>query len=1081
MSDRYDFSDVYSGLKDFQVRTVDYVFQRMYLDADPTRRFLVADEVGLGKTLVARGVIARVAEHLDRQGVERIDVIYICSNAEIARQNIRRLALPGFKGSAFASRLTLLPMKTTGLGESRLNFISFTPNTALDLKSSLGIADERALIYWLLKRKWPALVRTKKGPMRVFQGGMGSLGRFKSHLNYLRRNAMSTVDELIEAKFSAALETYSIGGVPVFDRFEELSRVWAYEGANNSPEARKARDRFVGELRTLLARMCVGALEPDLVILDEFQRFRHVLDPNTEAGELARSLFDYTDDATETRALLLSATPYKMYTLRGEAMEEDHYTDFLETTRFLMDGKVGDFEADLHDFSRQLMSIEPGHLDHVLETKQRIERRLSRVMCRTERLASTADRNGMLREVPPGQAPVQTKDFINYVVLDRVSNELDSQGMMEYWKSAPYFPNFWDGYQIGRRYGQALEDEPGKAAAVQRLLLQNDDALLPWRDLMQYQKLDPGNARLRALADELLDQNESWRLLWLPPSLPYYQLGGPFKDMGRGNLTKRLIFSSWTVVPKVVSTIISYEAERRMMTSRKKEGLENSPEGRERFTEPLRFPKSRTSGMSAFAFIYPSVALARLADPLVLRQELVRRGQKSSRQGIVRLAESKIRRALDQAVSQTSTRIDGPADDRWYWVAGLLLDALEESAQQFMTEDLATEVWAGSEGRSAGVGFRAHVDEAMATFDRALKGQLVIGAQPKDLGRVVALIALGAPGTVAYRSLSRLPCSDEVVTLDIQDTSARIAWGFRSLFNTPEVTQLVRSTHKSGPYWQRALKYNVEGCLQATLDEYVHVLREFEGIVGQLGPDDLRELGETIQDVVSLRSSDLHAQDPLDADNSTRRMRCRFALPFGQYRSEDESQIRRSGYVRTAFNSPFWPFVLTTTSVGQEGLDFHLYCHAVVHWNLPANPVDLEQREGRVHRYMGHALRKNLAARHQSTALNGAAQNPWESMLLSAIDERSDDESDLVPFWVYPGKAKIERHVPRIPLSREEGRLTDLRRSLALYRLVFGQPRQEELVELLKQKFSDSDLALAELINTLKVDLTPRVSSLTGR
>ena len=38
--------------------------------------------------------------------------------------------------------------------------------------------------------------------------------------------------------------------------------------------------------------------------------------------------------------------------------------------------------------------------------------------------------------------------------------------------------------------------------------------------------------------------------------------------------------------------------------------------------------------------------------------------------------------------------------------------------------------------------------------------------------------------------------------------------------------------------------------------------------------------------------------------------------------------------MREAFNSPFWPFVLATTSVGQEGLDFHQYCHAVVHFGL---------------------------------------------------------------------------------------------------------------------------------------------------
>jgi hypothetical protein len=52
----------------------------------------------------------------------------------------------------------------------------------------------------------------------------------------------------------------------------------------------------------------------------------------------------------------------------------------------------------------------------------------------------------------------------------------------------------------------------------------------------------------------------------------------------------------------------------------------------------------------------------------------------------------------------------------------------------------------------------------------------------------------------------------------------------------------------------------------------------------------------------------------------------------------EETQLRKEA-VRTAFNSPFWPFVLATTSIGQEGLDFHPFCHAVVHWNLPSNPV----------------------------------------------------------------------------------------------------------------------------------------------
>src|SRR3954447_3619977 len=87
---RPDVDAVLGLLKDFQRRTVDYAFRRLYTDSDATRRFLVADEVGLGKTLVARGVVARAVDHLWND-VERIDVVYICSNADIARQNINRL------------------------------------------------------------------------------------------------------------------------------------------------------------------------------------------------------------------------------------------------------------------------------------------------------------------------------------------------------------------------------------------------------------------------------------------------------------------------------------------------------------------------------------------------------------------------------------------------------------------------------------------------------------------------------------------------------------------------------------------------------------------------------------------------------------------------------------------------------------------------------------------------------------------------------------------------------------------------------------------------------------------------------
>jgi hypothetical protein len=158
--------------------------------------------------------------------------------------------------------------------------------------------------------------------------------------------------------------------------------------------------------------------------------------------------------------------------------------------------------------------------------------------------------------------------------------------------------------------------------------------------------------------------------------------------------------------------------------------------------------------------------------------------------------------------------------------------------------------------------------------------------------------------------------------------------------------------------------------------------------------------------------------------------------------------------------------------VGQEGLDFHTYCHAVVHWNLPANPVDLEQREGRVHRFKGHAIRKNLADKHGQAAFGRRAVDPWHAMFSEASAQVTNKSlRDIEPYWVFEGSAKIERQVPLVPLTREVELLRRLRASLAAYRLVFGQPRQEDMVAYLGDRMPPDELAA--LAERLRIDLTP--------
>jgi hypothetical protein len=144
---------ILEGLKDFQQETVEYVYRRLYEDDDAVSRFLIADEVGLGKTLVARGVVAKAVDRL-WDDVDRIDIVYVCANRDIARQNINRLNITGEPDVAVATRMTLLPLYLHNLQDRKLNFVSFTPRTSFDLRSQGGIAYERALIYHILRRGW---------------------------------------------------------------------------------------------------------------------------------------------------------------------------------------------------------------------------------------------------------------------------------------------------------------------------------------------------------------------------------------------------------------------------------------------------------------------------------------------------------------------------------------------------------------------------------------------------------------------------------------------------------------------------------------------------------------------------------------------------------------------------------------------------------------------------------------------------------------------------------------------------------------------------------------------------------------
>jgi hypothetical protein len=1071
---RYDFSHVHAGLKDFQRATVDYLFERLYGDRDQVSRFLVADEVGLGKTLVAKGLIARAIEHL-QDTVERIDIVYVCSNADIARQNIARLNVTGQDELRLPSRITLLPTRLHELnapdpdGRAKVNFVSFTPGTSFDLGNRGGRQDERVLLRHLLERAWGSAA--VKGA-----GTINALRVTTEHKNFrdaLREFDPTDVDEGLANGFITALRAHdraaSRDRAPTLEeRFADLRARMTRARNRRAPDDKHDQLVLLGELRRLLARSCVEALEPDLVILDEFQRFRDLLDRNQEAGELAHDLFDYA----EARVVLLSATPYKMYTVADD-VTDDHYADFLRTLRFLFgddEDKVAAFKRELRSYRELLLGGAALDLAVMRRRRGRVERELRRVMVRTERLAATPDRNGMLVERLP-ETRLTTEDVRSYVALDQLTRTLDGGDVLEYWKSTPYLVSFMEDYKLGQAVARAADD--GRWGDLVRV---GDAANIDWKAHESYRPLDAGNPRMQALFDEVI-ATEVWKLLWIAPSLPYYELGGPYRNAACAEFTKRLVFSAWAAVPRAIAALTSYEAERRIMRPGRGRAPVNTAAGRERIKPLLRLARNRgrVTGMPVLGLIYPSPALARLADPFNLAAS-GNGDRPADSTSVLQRARASVSDALAPIVRGRS----GPADPRWYWAAPLLLDDLlnAENTDWLQRWD-ATYAWTGVSDHSESAALGAHVSVALELIDAERDGERSdLGTPPTDLVDVLALSALAGPGNCALRSLACVDGRENALEDDdVRDAAARVAWGLRSLFNQPHATYLVRSG--TTRYWQRVLEYSFDGCLQAVLDEYTHLLVEWTGVADLEPPKVVRHVGDTVYEALSLRRVAYGVRE-VDLGNRAepirrRSMGGRFALRFGDERSDDGGETRRS-HVRTAFNSPFWPFVLATTSVGQEGLDFHLYCHAVVHWNLPANPVDLEQREGRVHRYKGHAVRRNLARALGTDALRSQANDPWAWMFEEGARRRPRGGSDIVPLWVYTdGDARIERIVPTLPLSRERSRLEALKRSLVAYRLAFGQPRQEELVSYLQEHFS------SEEIERLKVELHINLAPKTRR
>ena len=177
----------------------------------------------------------------------------------------------------------------------------------------------------------------------------------------------------------------------------------------------------------------------------------------------------------------------------------------------------------------------------------------------------------------------------------------------------------------------------------------------------------------------------------------------------------------------------------------------------------------------------------------------------------------------------------------------------------------------------------------------------------------LAEFALSGPGVVLGRALYRFDktCLQNSRYFNLLDAS----WnGLRSYLNRSLF--LAALTRRGQKYTKAIPEAVVAGNLESVLDEHLWV-------TSRLDADAIGRFCVNLRKVLGLHDGRHQVHEP-GADGF--HLRCHAAMPFADAKvtsaTHNGEDRLRTDDLRHAFNSPFWPHVLATTSMGQEGLDY---------------------------------------------------------------------------------------------------------------------------------------------------------------
>lgn len=1156
-----------NGLKNFQICTVKEIINHF---KNGQNRVLVADEVGLGKTIVAKGVIAELLNIFVKKNSKNNDlfkVVYICSNQGIARQNLDKLNVFGINASDERdSRLSMQNLsiarkdKESKQNKARYQIIPMTPGTSFSLTSGGGIVNERALIYVTFEKSG---IFGEGQSRSWFEDNKGNRCYYIDILKNILQNDVSSTTwnggknkkgDLILGKIKEYSDIVEEVGCLTSEYFSNFRKVYCESRIGEIKEYLKefvnktgknltySKRLFINKFRMEFALLSIRNLSPNLIILDEFQRFPFMLDSSNSIASIEAEELD--DEEKERKqieqlqaelitqfflkkknnkeslnVLLLSATPFKLYSTAGEIQNsKESFTEFDKITQFLFNDSdlnktYERFTENWYAYTDALREINE-LTDTIIDLKSKAQKSMFSGIFRTERISdkSTIDL------IDDKNCKTFTLSLYDVKAYQDACTSFDdpyeySSRLIEYSKSCPFLLSFM------KYYAEKLELEKTSNTKITREKVNKKTLWLDLNKINNYEDiLEDCNSRLQTIKNEVFHGNIS-KFLWLPPSRPYYSFSGAYEGCISEHYSKFLVFSAWEMVPRMLGNLLSYEQERRTSgfierNMIKSEGDQKqyhyfstlTPNKKNIEKNRKRYPSSRLvfkteSQRNILTMLYPSKIFANLFTDKINEYLKSHDNIEISYVDdfIKKELREKIRSIIYSEKFKPYLRKDKKEkiDVSWFSMLPILLDTQE--AEKWCDSVFKLKEMENSDGNKNKLA--KYIDEKVKVISIENMGKM---PPEEDLIDVMVNYILGSPAVCLYRA----------GITDIRQNFL-LSYAFVKMFDTTEGTSVIElattpevvyddeideredsEDKKSHTFWKRVLQYCKDGNLQAVIDEYIHLITEGKGIDGTTSDLWFDSFLQAITFKTSSYSVDTYEQfcsrkngeesKEENDDNYGRRMRAHFSVGYIDGKSETEEGINAKEAIRHSFNSPFWPFVLTTTSIGQEGLDFHNYCRKIVHWNLPSNPVDLEQREGRINRYKCLAIRQNIADRFGYEGLKQTKYTElWNSIFATAAAsaKKSDYPSELIPYWcltkeqLSKDNIRIERYFPMYPASKDIQKYKELTNILDIYRMALGQPHQEELVNRVLKNINEDNTKTEELKKEIKeklfIDLCP--------